>query len=70
MYYILLYLSGHNHVLITFMTRALRLARVSVVGEYILILPDVAKHACINEYYNLKTMDQNQVVRHRRPLEV
>jgi hypothetical protein len=50
-------------VLITCITRDLRLAQVSVVGEYIFILLNVAKHVCISEYYNLKTMDQNQVVR-------
>jgi hypothetical protein len=56
-------LSEHDHVLITCVPRDLRLARISVVGEYIFILPDVAKQVCINEYHSLKTMDQNQVVR-------
>jgi hypothetical protein len=35
------YILRHNHVLVACMSRDLRLARVSVVGEYIFILPDV-----------------------------
>jgi hypothetical protein len=31
--------------------------------EYIFILSYVTKQVYVNEYYNLKTIDQNQVIR-------